>query len=402
MEKSTHKVEVVPVTLEKHPSADSLSIVKLWGYTCVCRTEDWLGIDRAAWCPPDSLVDTSLPEFAFLAGDARYYEDSYTPKQVLRKPPPTYARIKAKKLRGIVSYGLLVPVPHQTEFGKDMADYFGVKHYDPPITQGNQKGGFVTGGEVERGPALYSPKYDVDSFQRYATKVFKPGEPVWVTEKIHGANGRWVFHDGRMYCGSRTEWKREYSQIPLPEKGDLINKLGNRLKFEQTDMLTDDVIEELNKKVDSIINGIKAKNTNPQKNLWWRALDTHPELRSWCEAHPDIIVYGEVYGAVQNLKYGVPDGQVRIGVFDLLHESKWVDAPAARLAAPELPWVPLLNKEFSYDFDKLVNLADGSSMVPGANHYREGIIVKPVEEREDLHIGRVQLKIVSPTYLEKS
>jgi RNA ligase (TIGR02306 family) len=396
MEKSTHKVEVVPVTLEKHPNADTLSVIKIFGYTYCGKSEDWQGVDRAAWCPPDSLVDTSLPEFAFLAGEAKYAEDS--------NKGGRYARIKAKKLRGVVSYGLLIPVAKDTALGTDMADYFDVKHYDPPIMQGKQKGGFVTGGEVESGPALYSPKYDVDSFQRYAAKLFIDGESVWVTEKIHGANGRWVFHNGRMYCGSRTEWKREYAQIPLPEKGELVNKLGSRLKFiEQTNILDDDVIEELNKKADFIIEGIKAKNANPQKNMWWRALDAHPELRKWCEAHPDVIVYGEVYGSVQNLKYGVPDGQVKIAVFDLLNGSTWVDAPAARLAAPELPWVPLIHRDFPYDFDKLVAMAEGNSLIPGAEkQIKEGIVVKPMQERTDPHLGRVNLKIVNPVYLEKS
>lgn len=32
MSKSTHKAEVVPVKLEKHPSADTLSLVRVWGY----------------------------------------------------------------------------------------------------------------------------------------------------------------------------------------------------------------------------------------------------------------------------------------------------------------------------------------------------------------------------------
>jgi len=38
---STHRVEVVPVSLEKHPNADALSVVRVFGYSVCVRTEDW-------------------------------------------------------------------------------------------------------------------------------------------------------------------------------------------------------------------------------------------------------------------------------------------------------------------------------------------------------------------------
>jgi RNA ligase (TIGR02306 family) len=394
MLKSTHKVEVVPVKMEKHPNADSLSIIPIFGYSYVGRTEDWQDVNVAAWCPPDSLVDTRLPEFAFLAGEAKYAEDS-------TKGGP-YARIRAKKLRGIVSCGLLIPLPanSKAQLGDDLAESYGVLHYEPCVSTGQNKTSFYTGGEVESGPNLYSPKYDVDSFQRYAQNVFVEGEPVFVSEKTHGANGRWVYHNGRMYCGSRTEWKREYAQIPLPNREDLINKLVSRMVNDGSK--AEDVALQAGMQADVIIENIKKKNEHPVQNAWWKGLAAHPELRQWCENHPDVIVYGELYGAVQNLKYGVPDGQVRIAVFDLLNQGNWVDPHAARLAAPELPWVPTVAWQVPYDFNKLVEMAEGQSLVPGAKHYREGIVVSPLHERIDQRIGRVKLKIVSPTYLERS
>ena len=56
-----HKVEVVPVVLEPHGNADSLSVVKVFdGYTCCVRTQDWIGIDKAAYIPPDSIVPNDI------------------------------------------------------------------------------------------------------------------------------------------------------------------------------------------------------------------------------------------------------------------------------------------------------------------------------------------------------
>src|ERR1035437_7205677 len=87
---SDHKCEVVPVVLEKHPNADSLSIVNVFDSYEVCvRTDDWVGIDKGVYLPPDTVVpDTE--QFKFLEG---------------------HLRIKARRFRGVDSYGLLVPVP---------------------------------------------------------------------------------------------------------------------------------------------------------------------------------------------------------------------------------------------------------------------------------------------------
>lgn len=84
---STFKVEVVPVKLEPHPNADTLSLVRVFdNYTVAVRTEDWIGRTVGAYIPPDSVVPAEREQFAFLIG---------------------HPRIKAKKLRGIVSQGLL-------------------------------------------------------------------------------------------------------------------------------------------------------------------------------------------------------------------------------------------------------------------------------------------------------
>ena len=49
-----------------------------------------------------------------------------------------------------------------------------------------------------------------------------------------------------------------------------------------------------------------------------------------------------------------------------------------------------------------MEIALGDSVIPGAKHMKEGVVVKPVKERRDPDLGRVQLKIVSPRYLEKA
>lgn len=317
---STHKVEVVPVTLKPHPNADSLSIVSVWGYTVCVRTADWAGVDRGAYIPPDSIVDSARPEFAFLAG---------------------HERVKVKKLRGVVSMGLLTRAPDGAEIGDDVMEHLGVKHYEPPM-----KGPAGTPGgpslEAGQAPSLFAPVYDVENARRYG-HLFVDGEPVIVTEKIHGANGRWVFDGEKMHCGSRNEWKRDCVGFP------------------------------------------------------WAALGYCPWLRKWCTDHPGLVVYGEVFGQVQDLKYG--RSGIDVAVFDILEGSRWLDAAEARKVGAGLQWVPVL-AETTWRWPDIAQYAEGQSTL--AEHVREGCVVKPLVERTHPEIGRVQAKLVGNGYMERA
>lgn len=168
---SNHIVEVVPLDLSIHPNADRLLVAKVHGYTCVTAKDQWEGKDRAAYIPPDSLVDVTRPEFKFLEP----------------KSKNGIARIKAVKVRGVLSFGLLVPVNTEYPIGSDVASALGVTHYEPPLRRPSTNvHGVDFGGEAATPPSVVTPKYDLESGRRYAHKVFVDNEPVCITEKIHG------------------------------------------------------------------------------------------------------------------------------------------------------------------------------------------------------------------------
>lgn len=388
---STHKCEIIPISLEPCPGSDFLSVVRPFGgYTVLVRTEDWKDKKLGAYVVPDSLVNTCRDEFAFLKTDAKYNEDSLTPGD--------FARIRAKKMRGIVSYGLMVPAPEGTTEGDDVSNFLGIRRYEPGIQQaaGSRRMGFFTGGEVAKGPNLFSPKYDVDSFQRWARQVFTEGEPVWISEKTHGQNSRYVFHDGQFFCGSRYEWKKEYSQIPVPNRDELVSRLKERKP--DAGMYKGNEFEE---DADKIIAEIRRKNENPLQNVWWKALKQYDDVMDWLQRYPDHILYGELYGAVQNLKYGVPPGEVRLAFFDVLQpKGHWVTLEQLQYPMLELPWVPHI-ATIPYNFEECLKLAEGPSLIPGAKNIREGCVISPLVEREYPKLGRVKLKIVSAKFLEK-
>ena len=338
---SEHRVDVVAVKLEPHGNADSLSIVRVAGFTCVVRTCDWHDGQLAAYIEPDMMVPANRPEFTFLVSGGR----------IINNNGMSGYRVRVKRLRGVMSMGLLIPAPLGAKEGDNVIDELGVARYEPQMTC-STGGERVNAPRVSRdaisGPIVLDRKYDVESAYRYKHLLCQ-GEEIVATEKVHGANARFVYVDDTMYCGSRSEWKREDQSI-----------------------------------------------------AWWKALAGTPELREFCEANPGITVYGEIYGQVQDLKYGASQGQIWFAAFDLLRNGEWIDHDEARELGAQLPWVPVVYRGPWIESDVFA-LADGDSIVAFRNNVkqlREGIVVKPVKERRNDHIGRTQVKIVSNQYLE--
>lgn len=163
LKKSTHKAEVVKVVRETHPNGDKLFVVHVYGYTVCINKKDWEGIELGVYVVPDSVVDTTRPEFSFLAE---------------RDTTDNKYRVRVHKFRGVMSQGLLVPAPPGAKLGDDVAEQLGITHYEPPKD-------LTMGGDNEKAPPGIRPNYDIDSWHRYR-HLFTEGEEVVVTEKIEG------------------------------------------------------------------------------------------------------------------------------------------------------------------------------------------------------------------------
>ncbi len=385
----THKVEVVGVSLEPHPDPETtaLSIVRVYNFVVVVRTEDWQGVTKAAYVQPDSVLPDK-PEYRFMKETMNIrkerddIEKLYAEKQISLDEKDCrlealedkiaantkYLRVGVKKLRGVMSMGMLLPAPEGTEIGQDVAELMEIGHYEPPTMDEMEASRRHAGLDVASPPAgVYAPSYDVESVYKYAG-LFEPGELVYVTEKIDGQNARFVATAGNnesyvertesgrvlmctnvdMHAGSRNEWKK------------------------------------------------KEGGSN-----WWRVQDQNPWIPKWCYDNQEQVLYGESFGWVANLKYGSKQGQLWFRAFDILNGTEWMDAEPFRATfapdqrVPELGIMP-------FDFEKLQKLADGPSLIKGANHMREGIVIKPLKERRHWKLGRVFVKMVGLNYLEKA
>ena len=386
----THKVEIVPVVLEKHPNADKLSVVRVYNFTVVVNTADWTGVEKAAYVQPDSVMPDT-PEYRFLKNTSSFRKEREALDAVLAADHESdlcrldynekvaaleakidantkHLRITVKKLRGIISMGMLLPAPEGSQVGDDVAEQLGITHYEPPSMDELDGRRQHAGDDVGPAPPMiYAPKYDVESIYKFAD-CFDAGEPVYVSEKLDGQNGRFVASENgnetikthpepgvweqrtlvTLYAGSRTEWKK------------------------------------------------KEGNSN-----WWRVMEDNPWIERWCYDNQDSVLYGEVFGWVQALKYGAKPGQLFFRAFDVIEGMEYWDAEKFLAELPKEWRVPDFGV-MPYDFEKLQALADGPSLIKGADHMREGIVIKPVKERKHWKLGRVMLKMVSNAYLEKS
>lgn len=374
MTKSNHRVPVARITeLLPHPNADSLSIVKIEGYQCVVKTNNYKVGDLAVYIQPDSVVP-ERGEFKFL----------WEPRTFDGPVPEKYRRVTVRRFRKEWSEGLLLPLKDfgitATE-GDDLSELLQITHYEPPEPEEREvvrkqqykwppkslKGWLYyllhligidlngpVGGANEKGPSNPPPVYDVEAYKNF-TNVFDPDEQVVVTEKIHGSNARFLFDGKKMYAGSRKLWKSPKS-----------------------------------------------------KCVWRSAMEQNSWIEEWCRAHPGYTIYGEVVPTQgDKWTYGAALGQTKLFVFDILSPDgtflSWdqtfiPDETTGRLAQA---WVPMLYRG-PFVSDIITELVDGPSEIMLAKNIREGVVIRPVKERHVTGLGRLQLKIVSNKFLEIS
>lgn len=317
---SEFHINVVKVgPLEKHPNADTLLLTKVAEYPILVKAGDLNEGDLAVYIPVDSVVPADDHRFAFLKG---------------------HERIKARRLRGVFSMGLLIKADPDMVEGQDVAERLRITKYEPPET-------CSTGGDNEKDPGIVPVYTDLDAYRRYPN-VIQDGEIVQLTEKLHGVNGRYAYFDNRLWCGSH--------------------------------------------------HGIKKESPN---SIWWKAAEFY-NLREKLATVPGVVLYGEVYGSVQNLHYGHTKGAVSLAFFDAFSISAGqyldVDQFEALMKQLDLPMVPKLhNGPWSKE---LLKLAEGKTLISD-DHVREGFVVRPVKERWDKSVGRVILKYHGEGYLTR-
>ena len=338
--------------VETHPNADRLDLAYVagTGYRCCVGKGSVKAGDKVAYIQDGALVPEDLLKAMGLEG---------------KLSGPKHNRVKPWLLRGILSEGLMVPIDktnlkaNEVEIGQDVSTELGITKYEPESPE--EMLGRLIPAHSE------CLDFEVEDTKRFPG-VIQQGEEVVVSEKIHGI----------MTCLGYG-----------PKSGPIVTGKGlgtKGLKF--------DTEAEENR-----------------RNIYVRMWKQHEKnVRTMqfelAGAHGQIYVLGEIAGpGVQKLHYGrktpalfvfdIFIGDRRTGHWLSPHQveetCKWHDLECAQTiyAGPYL-------KENQAGWSR------GQSLVSGANHAREGAVVRLVLERKDAQLGRVIVKHVSEKYLAKS
>lgn len=354
---STHTADVIKIDqVLEHNNADALEVIPVYDYQCVVKKGTFKVGDLGVFFHPETMLDTTREEFAFLAPKAKNDR----------------ARIRVVKLRGEKSYGLLIPAPGGVKEGENVFERYNCQWYEPVVRGGP---GLSTGLQC-KAPGIVAPVPDPENIRKFNKKF--AGHDVIVTTKLHGSFFRATFQDGKFHVGSKSTWRYEPGT-------KLVSKEYLKLNFFQK------IVNFFTKKVSKY--GVVAGD-----NSWWTAFESSPWLKTWLEAHPGATVMGEIVGpkVQKGFNYGLGDGEYAVYVFAIHMDGGFV-LPGELHHNGEfesLVKVPLLY-EGEYDLDEIKRLGEMPETLNNTTHIREGVVVS-------LKDKYYTLKYVSDNYLTKT
>lgn len=406
--------EVIRVKIEPHPNADAIEIARVGDYQSIVKKGQFADGDLAVYIPEQAV----LPEW--LLKELGFWDD-FKGKGMLSGAAGN--RVRAIKLRGIVSQGLLLgsssnnpgkeeaenmglngvelngqwfptavyvsrsvtdeeldgPLesrPDGTrlmEEGADAAEFLGIKKYEPVIPQ--HMAGRVVGFAWEATHA-----YDFDNIKKFPDDI-QEGDEVVITEKIHGTNiqiglvptsmANEKFHRGRVIVSSKGQGAKGF---PLDTTDDSNLYVTAAKKYGLLDKILD---------------------------FYGEAVDAQEK---------PMFLIGEVYGKTpggaavqQGFDYG--QHELTLALFDVCMGNRGREEYAPALffegicADLGVPTVPVLYRG-PFSKAKMLELTDGKETISGRGvHIREGVVVKCANEIPSHKTKRRIFKSVSSAYL---
>ena len=377
------EVSVVKIeSKENHPNADRLTIYKIGGYNCISnKLED--GSDRynigdyVAYIPADAV----LPEWLLKKMD---FWDTEKGKGTLSGTLGN--RVKPIRLRGVFSEGLLYPLGRDgskitledekgfiyrfdgTVLGLDVAPLLGIVKYIQPVPVGSLQTGelFVIHQNIV-------VPYDIEPIQKHMDSL-KDGETVEFTEKIHGTQTRFIF---AKHVTNENAFGSD-KNIYIASKGQ-----GNKGLFFK--------------------NNEKAPNIYYVRAFLENNIEEKVKKSNLYKENDMITLFGETLG-MQDLKYGLKNGAIGYRLFDVyvgnLSNGRYLTFEECKAFAEEtgIERVPSLYVG-EYSLEKVNEYTSGKTMLGSdVNQIREGIVIRPLNERVEHNLGRVIVKSVSEDY----
>lgn len=354
------KVSKEKIELSVHPNADALEIGKVGSYQVVVQKGLYENGDEIIFVPEKSVLKGKLKsEFEkYLVGSNN-------------------DRVKAARLRGEISSGIIIP-KHLVEdldidsfdIGEDVSEKIGITKYEPPIPEELK-------GKVQAFDIPFVGNHDCMHANVYLNDL-KNGERVVITEKLHGTQISLVYN--------------------FDDNSTMISSKG-MLKSGLEILESDENLYWIAAKNDDIVGKIKRNFTQGV-----------------------IQIFGELIPAIKKYNYG--QSKPTIKIFDIRVNGESIPYDKAPPDLCEI-WVPtiydgtlqFIEKEVVLYENKdkgirktridnllpkfIVNLSKGKELVSGEEkHIREGIVIRPYVDRCARDGTKLRLKLINPKYKE--
>jgi RNA ligase (TIGR02306 family) len=384
--------QVLPVEeLIAIPGADKIELAQILGYQAVVQKGAYAVGTELLYIPEGFVVPEKILQHIGLVGMLAGSQKN---------------RVKARKMLGQLSQGITCPVSrlepniivevegervettaYLIQFQGDdnptifwngnVGEILGIQKYEPPVP-GSLSGAarvirVPPAGGTNVGSEL-TVKYDIENIKSYKN-VLQDGEEVVITEKLHGT----------CFC---------VAHVPGLDQPDLFFD-GNTFCYSKG----------LGARGIVFFDNERNRASNTYVKMMLEHEEKIRELFADTEVMPGgpIYIFGEIFGVgVQDLGYGEQKPAWRI--FDVhfgyRNQGAWgnwddVEGIARNLNVPTVPvlyrgpWSQSIHEEYR----------DGLTTLNGGANIREGIVIKPAQERSVRGLGRVILKSVSPAYL---
>jgi RNA ligase (TIGR02306 family) len=370
---ATFECKVYELTIEEHPNADALELARVGDYLAIVGKGQFKTGDLGVYIPEAAIVPDWILEKLNLVGKLAGKERN---------------RVKAMKLRGILSQGLIYPVDREVPekgitdavlfkaddgkfhhqvitAGENVAGLLAITKYEPPIPSGMSGDVFNAFG--------YTINFDIENIKKYPD-VLEEGEQVSITEKLHGTWCCFGYHP-------------EVDCPIVTSKG----QSAKGLAFKHNETNEKNLYMQMYKQMEDVGDGHTL--LEGLQYLTYSKMDT------------PVYILGEIYGkGVQDLAY-VDDNAKYFRAFDI-----YVGEPSNGQYLPpdevericrvlDIDMVPVLYCG-PYSKEVVEKYTNGKETVSGKElHMREGVVIRPHDERRHDEIGRVILKSVSEAYL---
>jgi len=355
---SQWKVSKEIIRIFTHPSADNLSLCKVGSYQVV--------VQKGLYNDGDEVI--FAPEKSILTGDIKNEFEKYL-------AGPTKDRVKAVRLRGEISSGIIIPkflVPNMNDYpiGLDISELLGITHYEPPIpTQ--------LAGKVKTYDMPFVGSHDCEHVGVYVNDLID-GERVVITEKLHGSqfilahnvdvNETIVSSKGLLKNGLTIEESDDNAYWIASKNENLIEKI--RQNFESG-------VIQIFGEVIPIQSGYTYGQTKPTVRIF--------DVR----LNGESIPYDVVPTDLRNIWVPVVfDGNINLDKKEIVIFSD----PERGIHKTKIDFILPTN---------IVEMCKGKELVSGNElHIREGVVIRPYIDRNAKDGTKLRLKVINPAYKE--